>query len=96
MKMEYLFYLLYVAVAAQLFNSKPKKNIGYPKGRSFYKVSGIVNVILGVAGMTAINLLLRDKGIIPQMYVWIGLIGFMLIEFYGLFCIIKMILSSEP
>ena len=46
--------------------------------------------------MTAINLLLRDKGIIPQMYVWIGLIGFMLIEFYGLFCIIKMILSSEP
>lgn len=96
MNMEYLFYLLYVVVAAQLFISKPKKNIGYTKGRSFYKVSGIVNVILGVAGMTAINLLLRDKGIIPQMYVWIGLIGFMFIEFYGLFCIIKMILSSEP
>lgn len=32
MNMEYLFYLLYVVVAAQLFISKPKKNIGYTKG----------------------------------------------------------------
>lgn len=94
--MEYLFFLLYVAVLGQFFVSKPKKNVGYPKGRSFYKVSGIINLIFGFGGMIAVNLLLRDKDIISQIYVWIGLIGFILVGLYGMFCIVKMMLSSEP
>lgn len=97
--MKYLFFLLYVIVVGEFLFSSPikiKKNSGNPRGRYFYKLSGIINVIFGSSGIIAINILLMNKNIIPQMYVWIGIIGFMLIEIYGMFCIVKMMLSVEP
>lgn len=42
-----------------------------------------------MGGMIAVNLLLRDKSIIPQMYVQVGLAGFMLVMLYGMYCIAK-------
>jgi hypothetical protein len=82
-------------VIGQFLMSKPQKCSGSPKGRNFYKMSGCINIIFGLGGMIAVNSLLRDKNIISQMYVWIGLIGFILIILYGLFCILKWMLSSE-
>lgn len=89
-------FVIYVIVIAQFINSKPVcKTNGMRRGREFYKISGIINVLSGNLGMIAINIFLRDKNIIPQAFVWIALIGFMIVMMYGLYCIYKMLVSIE-
>jgi hypothetical protein len=94
--MKYLFFFLYVWVIGQYLFAKPQKSYGSPRGRNFYKISAFTNIILGFGGLIAVNTLLRDKNIIPQSFVWIGIIGFILILLYGLFCVVKWMCSIEP
>lgn len=53
-------------------------------------------MIVGMFGIHAVNMFLRDKNIIPQTFVWIALIGFAIIMMYGMYCIYKMLVSTEP
>ena len=96
--MKYLVFVIYVYVVGQLLRSKPKStNKGsVPKGRNFYKLNGVINSIFGFAGMIAINQFLRDKGIIPEMFVWIALVGFLMVALYGMYCMVMMMVSMEP
>lgn len=94
--MKYMVFVIYVIVITQFINSKPVcKTNSMPRGREFYKISGIFNMIGGMLGMTAVNMFLRDKNIIPQTYVWILLIGFFITMMYGVYCIYKMLVSIE-
>ena len=95
--MKYFVFLTYLMVCFQFINSKPvptKKSI--PRGRNFYKISGVINFILGFAGMVLVNIFLRGKDIIPAFFVWAALIGFMLVIIYAMYCIFKMVVSCEP
>lgn len=94
--MKYMVFIIYVIVIMQFVNSKPicKAN-SIRRGRQFYKISGIVNVIVGTFGMFAVNTFLRDKNIIPQTFVWFALIGFWITMMYGIYCIYKMLVSIE-
>lgn len=94
--MKYMVFVIYVIVIMQFVNSKPVcKANSIRKGHEFYKISGIVNVTSGTLGMIAVNMFLRDKNIIPQTFVWIALIGFVITMMYGLYCIYKMLVSIE-
>lgn len=94
--MEYMVFIIYIITVVQFINSKPsvKKN-GICRGYNFYKISGVINIIVGMFGMSAVNLLLRDKNIIPQAFVWIALIGFAITMIYGMYCIYKMMVTVE-
>lgn len=95
--MKYMVFIIYVMVIIQFINSKPVcKANSIQRGQRFYKISGIINVAGGMFGMLAVNMFLRDKNIIPQNFVWILLIGFMITMMYGIYCIYKMIVSNEP
>lgn len=84
------------ATVFQFINSKPiAKKTGNTRGYNFYKISAIVNMLVGMVGMVAVNLLLRDKNIIPQVFVMISLVGFFLTTIYGLYCFYKMITATE-
>ena len=94
--MRYTILLIYVLVCLELIYSKPVPTKGsLPRGRSFYKISGIINFIFGFAGMVLVNLFLRDKGIIPPFFVWAALIGFALVILYAMYCFFKMLVSCE-
>jgi len=93
--MEYMVILIYVVVMMQFINSKPLvKERSKCRGYSFYKRSAIINMIIGYGGMIAVNLLLRDKGIIPQSFVWMALIGFALVVIYSMYCIYRMMTTA--
>lgn len=95
--MKYMVFMIYVITVVQFINSKPiAKENGTHKGHGFYKISGITNLMVGFLGMFAVNVLLRDKDIIPQVFVWIALIGFAITMLYGMYCIYKMMVSVEP
>lgn len=95
--MKYMVFIIYIIVVMQFINSKPiVKGNGTHRGRNFYKISGVVNLIVGMFGMVAVNMLLRDKNIIPQVFVWIALIGFAITMIYGMYCIYKMMVTDEP
>lgn len=94
--MSYLVFVIYVITVMQFIYSKPVAKHGNHRGCGFYKVSGIINMVVGFFGMVSINLFLRDKNIIPQTFVWIALIGFALTMFYGVYCIYKMMVTTEP
>ena len=99
--MEYMVFLSYLIFIAQVIMNRPitkKENEGsYTcKGYRFYKIRGIINVTVGLAGMIAVNLFLPDHNVISQTFVWVALIGFMLLMLYGTYCLYKMIVSTEP
>lgn len=95
--MKYMVFVIYVIVIMQFINSKPVcKANSIRRGREFYKISGIINVTGGMFGMLAVNMFLRDKNIISQAFVWIALIGFAITMMYGMYCIYKMLVSTEP
>lgn len=99
--MRYTAFLIYIIVMVQFINSKRKTvksddTNGTRWGYYFYRRSGIINIVLGTSGMVAVNLLLRDNNSIPQAFVWIALVGFIFMMFYGMYCIYKMIVSIEP
>lgn len=95
--MRYMVFIIYVITVVQLLNSKPSvKENGIRRGRNFYKISGEINIVVGMFGMLAVNLLLRDKNIIPQAFVWIALIGFIITTLYGFYCFYKMMVNCEP
>ena len=94
--MEYLVFVIYIIVIVQFINSKPVSKNGTQRGCEFYKTSGIANILVGNLGMIAVNSFLRDKNIIPQAFVWIALVGFALATIYGLYCIYKMLTTTEP
>lgn len=95
--MEWMVCIIYVIVVGQFINSKPTiKGKGTHRGNYFYKMSGIINLVIGFLGMNAVNLLLRDKGIIPEPFVWAALVGFFFVVIYGLYCIYKMMTCVEP
>lgn len=94
--MEYMVFVIYVIVVAQFIDSSVENTERTPKGRTFYKYSAISNMVIGFAGMLAVNGLLRDKGIIPQQFVWIALIGFILQVVYAMYCLYKAVVSNEP
>lgn len=89
-------FAIYIIMVVQFVSSKPIAKNGMPRGRQFYKISGFINIIVGMFGMVAVNMLLRDKNIIPQVFVWIALIGFVITVIYGLYCIYKMMVTVEP
>lgn len=95
--MENLVFIIYGIVIVQLIHSKPiVKSDSVPRGSHYYRNSGLINIIVGNLGMLAINMFLRDKGIIPQTFVWIGIIGFGLTMVYGCYCICRMMFTTEP
>lgn len=95
--MKYLVFVIYGMVIGQLIYSKPViKSNGARRGRHFYKVSSIVNFIIGFTGINVVNMFLRDKGIIPQFFVWCALVGFALMVVYAFYCVYKMLVSTEP
>lgn len=94
--MKYMVFVIYVIVIMQFVNSKPVcKANSIRRGKEFYKISGIINVIGGMLGMLVVNTFLRDKNIIPQTFVWIALIGFGITMMYGIYCIYKMLVFIE-
>ena len=94
--MKYMVFVIYVIVIMQFVNSKPVcKANSIQRGKEFYKISGIINVIGGMLGMLAVNTFLRDKNIIPQTFVWIALVGFGITMMYGIYCIYKMLVSIQ-
>ena len=95
--MKYLVFLIYVWVLLEFIYSKPVPIKGsLPRGRKFYKINGIINLIFGFAGMILVNIFLRGKDIIPAFFVWAALIGFMLVIIYAMYCIYKMVVCCEP
>lgn len=94
--MKYMVFVIYVITAIQFINSKPITKNGVYRGYNFYKISGLINIVVGMFGMLAVNILLRDKNIIPQVFVWVALIGFAITMMYGMYCIYKMMTTSEP
>lgn len=93
--MKYLVFIIYVIIVMQFINSKPIARNGIHRGHDFYKIRGIVNLLFGFLGMFTVNTFLRDKDIIPQAFVWIALIGFFITVIYGLYCVYKMMVSTE-
>lgn len=98
--MRYTVFLIYIVVMVQFINSKRKTvkedgTKGAGRGYYFYRRSGIINIVLGTAGMVAVSFL-RDNDIIPQAqaFVWIALGGFIFMMFYGAYCIYKMMTST--
>ena len=99
--MDYTVFLIYAYLITQTImdipNTKRENKGNYTrKGYQFYKIRGIINMTIGCVGMIAVNLFLTDKNIISQTFVWVALIGFMLIMLYGTYCFYKMIVSTEP
>ena len=94
--MKYMVFVIYIISIMQFINSKSVAKNGICRGRDFYKISGVINMIVGWFGMVAGNVLLRDKNIIPQAFVWIALIGFGITMVYGMYCIYKMMITVEP
>lgn len=95
--MKYMVFIIYVIVIGQFINSKPiVKENSTLRGKLFYKTSGLINFIIGFIGMVTVNTFLRGKKIIPQFYVWVALIGFSIMIMYAMYCIYKMIVSTEP
>lgn len=95
--MKYLFFITYVLVIIQwCTNRKILNQNSNIRGRNYYKIAGIINMILGFCGMLVINTFIRDTEIVPQIYVYIGLFGFFFLVLYGIYCIFKMMASSEP
>lgn len=75
--MKYMVFIIYLITATQFINCKPiVKNGIQHRGYNFYKFSGIIYIIVGMFGMSAVNIFMRDMNIIPQVYVWVALIGF--------------------
>lgn len=97
--MEYLVFVIYILVVGQFVCCKHVENKGYneyvPKGRAFYALSGIINISVSSLGINIINFFLKDKDVIPECLVWIALVGFLLMCFYGIYCIVKIIMSLE-
>lgn len=94
--MKYMVFVIYIISIMQFINSKSVAKNRICRGRDFYKISGVINMIVGWFGMVAVNVLLRDKNIIPQTFVWIALIGFAITMVYGMYCIYKMMITVEP
>lgn len=95
--MKYMVFIIYIIVMWQWINSTYiAKRVGIQRGYNYYKTRGIINTIIGFAGMFMVNIFLRDKDIIPPFFVWSALIGFFLLVLYGMFCIYKMMVSTEP
>lgn len=93
--MKYMVFVIYIISIMQFINSKSVAKNGICRRRDFYKISGVINMIVGWFGMVAVNVLLRDKNIIPQAFVWIALIGFGIVMVYGMYCIYKMMVTVE-
>ena len=95
--MEWMVCIIYVIVVGQFINSKfAVKGKGTHRGHYFYRMSAGINLIIGPVGMIAVNLLLRDKGIIPEPFVLAALVGFFLVAMYGAYCCYKMLTCVEP
>lgn len=93
--MKYLVFIIYIIIVMQFIDSKPIAKNGMHRGHTFYKISGIVNLLFGFLGMFTVNTFLRDKDIIPPAFIWIALIGFFIIVIYGMYCIYKMLVTTE-
>ena len=90
--MEYLIFAIYMPVITQFIFSKPISSTnGSTRSHSFYKASAIINFIIGISGITIVNVFLRDKNIISPTLMWIIMGGFILIFLYGMYCVIKML-----
>ena len=90
--MKYSVFIIYVLIVCQLIDSMPITG-GVARGHYYYESHGIVNTILGVGGLTAFNMFLRNKNIIPETFVQIGMIGCGILFLYGVHCTIKAILK---
>ena len=94
--MEFLVFVIYGIVMSEWIFGKASKNTGMGiRGRDYYKVSGMLNMITGMIGMLLFNSLLRGKDIIPEWSFWAGFIGFALIMILGMYYFIKMMISLE-
>lgn len=93
--MEYLVFIIYVIAAIQFINSKPDKKRHTLRGHEFYKKSAIINMIFGYAGLFCVNYFLRDENIIPQLFVWFAIGGFVIIIIYAMYCFYKMVTTIE-
>ena len=91
MKYDYLFYLLYLYAIGNGVITTVDKDCTVMN----YKATGTINIIFGIIGLSLINLLLRDKGIIPDIYVYIGLIGCFIVVVSGMYNICKYMFSAH-
>ena len=95
--MKWMVCIIYVIVVGQFINSKPAiKGKGTGRGHYFYKMSAGINLVFGLVGMIAVNLLLRDNGIIPESFVLAAIVGFFFVAMYGAYCCYKMLTCVEP
>lgn len=100
--MEYLFLVIYGFIVLEIFTSNKGskdevKNTSYiPRGRSFYFKMAIINIIVGLAGLILFNSFLRDKDIIPDWSLWLGIIGFIIIVIQAIIYVFKAMASNYP
>lgn len=97
--MELLVFIIYgVVVAEWIFGNKTETAKGsttITRGHTYYKISGILNMTIGMIGLLLVNLFLRGKYIIPEWSVWVGMIGFIFMMFMGMYNIYKMMASTN-
>lgn len=95
--MEYLFFIIYVIVVTEWIFSKPSsQNSTMLRGYTYYKASGLLNLIVGFVGMFLIDNFLRDKNIIPVWSVWVGIIGCVLFVIMGMYHIYRAMTTLRP
>lgn len=94
--MEFLVFIIYGIVMSEWIFGKTSNSRGMGiRGRDYYKVSGMLNMIAGMMGILLFNSLLRGKDIIPEWSFWAGFIGFALMLLIGMYYLIKMMMSLE-
>lgn len=97
--MKYLVWFLYfVFVAEAVFEireMKRKDAAVVPASRKNYKTIGAIDFVCGMIGLILVNCFLRGKGIIPEMYVILAFIAFILIMLAGFFCLVEYMITLE-
>jgi hypothetical protein len=66
--MEFLVFIIYGVVMSEWIFGRTSKNTTttITRGHDYYKISGVINIAVSMAGLFLINLFLRGKDIIPE------------------------------
>lgn len=89
--MKYLVFIIYGIVIGEVVFSKPGKHSSVRRGSSYYKVSGILNMIVGLAGAWVFDNILRKQNFLSEQFVGLGMAGFGIMGLYGIYCVYRTI-----
>ena len=97
-RMEFLVFIIYgIVVSNWIWGGNPNKTNAYePRGYSYYKTVGVINLLISMIGLLSFNYFLRDKDIIPVWSFWVGVVGFSLLLLTGMFNIYRMMTTNRP